>query len=72
MKNTAHRHGRQPFAAACVAISLGFLAAAPAFAGQGTASRPVTFSKHVAPILQRSCQSCHRAWGDGADVAADL
>ncbi len=28
----------------------------------------VTFSKHIAPILQRSCQSCHRA-GGGAPFA---
>ena len=26
-------------------------------------TRPVTFSKDVAPILQRSCQSCHRPNG---------
>lgn len=26
-----------------------------------TGSAPVTFTKHVAPILQRSCVSCHRA-----------
>lgn len=28
----------------------------PVATGQG----PVTFTKHVAPILQKSCQSCHR------------
>lgn len=27
---------------------------------QGVASRQVTFTKDVAPIFQRSCQSCHR------------
>src|SRR5262245_58430956 len=25
----------------------------------------VTFTKHVAPIFQRSCQSCHRPGSDG-------
>ena len=32
------------------------------FAAQTTAATPqeVTFTKHVAPILQRACQSCHR------------
>ena len=29
--------------------------------GRKSAARAdVTYSKHVAPILQRSCQSCHR------------
>ncbi len=28
----------------------------------------VTFTKDIAPILQRSCQSCHRA-GGGAPMA---
>jgi hypothetical protein len=27
---------------------------------QGVADGPVTFTKHVAPIFQRSCQNCHR------------
>src|SRR5206468_763164 len=29
-------------------------------AAQTTADRPVTFDKDIAPILQRSCQRCHR------------
>ena len=44
-------------------VALGALAmsATPAWAvGQAAAEDPVTFSKHIAPILQRSCQSCHR------------
>ena len=32
----------------------------------------VTFTKDVAPILQRSCQDCHRTGSDCPDVAADL
>src|SRR5437762_1068552 len=39
--------------AAAVALS-----AAPV-AAQTAADRPVTFSKDIAPILQRSCQTCH-------------
>jgi hypothetical protein len=35
------------------------LAAVPA-AAQAPADRPVTFTKDIAPILQRSCQQCHR------------
>src|SRR3989442_4787565 len=44
-------------------VALGALAmsATPAWAaGQAATEDPVTFSKHIAPILQRSCQSCHR------------
>src|SRR5437667_8676554 len=29
-------------------------------AGQTDPSRPLTFTKDIAPILQRSCQHCHR------------
>src|SRR5207245_6944738 len=32
----------------------------PAASAQQPGSAPVTFSKDVAPILQKSCQSCHR------------
>ena len=32
----------------------------------------VTFTKHVAPILQKNCQECHRAGADRADAAGDL
>ena len=35
------------------------VAAAPS-ATQAPANRPVTFTKDIAPILQRSCQQCHR------------
>jgi len=36
------------------------LAGQTAAAGQTTAEARVTFSKDIAPILQRSCQTCHR------------
>lgn len=43
------------------------LAAAGLFAlpqmAQAQASSEVTFTKHIAPILQRSCQNCHRPDG---------
>src|SRR5437867_10960527 len=29
-------------------------------AAQAASDRPVTFTKDIAPILQRSCQQCHR------------
>lgn len=38
---------------------VGVVLAAPASAGQGAAEQ-VTFSRDIAPILQRSCQICHR------------
>ena len=52
-----------------LAAAVGFIAAAtavpsaqaPASAvAAASAARPVTFTKDVAPILQRSCQNCHR------------
>ena len=46
------------FAAAVAMVSAGAapLAQAPA----GSVANPVTFTRDVAPILQRSCQACHR------------
>jgi len=32
---------------------------------QPTAAPDVTYTKHIAPILQRSCENCHRAGGGG-------
>ncbi len=32
----------------------------------------VTFSRDIAPILQRSCQNCHHAGRRGADVTRHL
>jgi hypothetical protein len=50
--------------AAFVGLSgpVGIMAQATAPGGQ-TAASEVTFTKHVAPILQRSCQNCHRPDG---------
>jgi len=45
---------------------LGFTCAAavvivtPRLAAQSSPTEQVTFTKHIAPILQRSCQNCHR------------
>src|SRR5437762_3421831 len=41
----------------CAAVSIATTVPA---AAQTTADRPVTFDKDIAPILQRSCQRCHR------------
>ncbi len=32
------------------------------------AEEPITFSKHIAPLLQKNCQSCHRP-GEAAPMA---
>lgn len=44
---------------ACAALAAGVLAIGPAPAGAQGAASP-TFTKDIAPILQRSCQACHR------------
>mgnify|MGYP000447835722 CR=1 FL=1 len=36
-----------------------------AFAGTAVAQDEVTFHKDIEPILQRSCQNCHRVGGAG-------
>src|SRR5687767_11464540 len=52
--------------ASCVIVSIDLLAvsvltaADVLAAGQAPGQRPVTFTKDVAPILQRSCHDCHR------------
>ena len=44
--------------------------ATPSVAGE--AAGEVTFTKDVAPILQRSCQTCHRGGFTGSDVIREL
>jgi hypothetical protein len=43
-----------------VLAAVGVLGAAPAIAAAGQAGASATFTKDIAPIIQRSCQSCHR------------
>ena len=45
--------------AAVVGIAM-LASASSAWAQQGTRADEVTFNKDIAPILQRSCQTCHR------------
>src|SRR5262245_20249097 len=47
-----------------LAMAAGVMLPAVASA-QGQAAQSVTFTKDVVPILQRSCQNCHRADGIG-------
>ena len=43
-----------------VAVLALMVAAMPSRISAGQASASVTYSKEIAPILQRSCQGCHR------------
>jgi hypothetical protein len=53
----------RPLTAFCVASALGVLVPIGVAAQQGAAARDVTYTKDIAPILQRSCENCHRADG---------
>jgi hypothetical protein len=55
-------HARLRIAAPATVV-IGLLSATAPAAQTGTASVDVTFAKDIAPILQRSCQQCHRADG---------
>ena len=50
-----------------VAFGVALIAGLPGLAyAQQTASSPeVTFTKDIAPVLQRSCENCHRPNGAG-------
>ena len=56
MMTMQHRRTWRPFVAAAFAA----LIALPATAAGQPATDEVTFSRDIAPILQRSCQKCHR------------
>src|SRR5262245_29571172 len=43
-----------------LALGAPFLVSGIAFAGPADGTRPVTFSKDVAPIFQSKCQECHQ------------
>src|SRR3954451_13177982 len=47
----------------CVASAIGVAVPLTLTAEQGAVTREVTFTKDIAPILQRSCQNCHRPDG---------
>jgi len=46
-----------------VAVLIGFVAPAALSAQPAASSGDITFTKDIAPILQRSCQQCHRPNG---------
>ena len=54
---------------AVVGLALvGLVAAAAPAAGQADSGPHATFSRDIAPILQRSCENCHRP-GGGAPMS---
>ena len=61
-------NSRLSLAGCLAAFVLAGLALAPLPAAGAEAEAEVTFSKHIAPILQRSCENCHRPQG-GAPMA---
>jgi hypothetical protein len=44
-------------------VPLVLIAQTPPTPASPTATAEVTFTKHIAPILQRSCENCHRGGG---------
>src|SRR5881296_4710096 len=48
---------------ACAALAAGLFTSAAVRAQPPLSSADVTFSRDIAPILQRSCQECHHADG---------
>ena len=51
--------GRRNTAIGALALGVLFLVSASVVPAAAQ-TEPVTFSKHVAPILQKNCQQCHR------------
>ena len=49
--------------------AVGLLASPALAAGQGQPQGQITFAKDIAPILQRTCQNCHRPNGGLAPMA---
>ena len=48
------------FAASLILVGLLAFGAVTAAQNSPSAKTPLTFSRDIAPILQRSCQDCHR------------
>ena len=57
------------FVISVVALAVGVLGSPALVARQTQAQGQVTFTKDIAPILQRSCQNCHRPNGGLAPMA---
>ena len=62
MRASGTSHVWRP-ALGAVAVVLGTAMSAAAQGAPAPAAPDVTYAKHIAPILQRSCESCHRVNG---------
>src|ERR1700752_3342249 len=60
MVSIVRRDGASKFGLTSLVAGAAFLLATPLAAGQSDRPGPITFTHDVAPILQRSCQNCHR------------
>ncbi len=65
---TAWNQGVHVVGLVAVAFVAVVVTAGPALAGGAERDTEVTFAKDVAPILQRSCENCHRP-GGGAPMS---
>src|SRR5215831_6698786 len=63
MKRKTNRSTRQLVAVVACAAAAATFAGSMTLRAQGTRTSDVTFTRDVAPILQRSCQECHRPDG---------
>jgi hypothetical protein len=62
MKVVTHIWWKRTIATACAAAAAGLLSS-PTVRAQQAPSQEITFTKDIAPILQRSCENCHRPGG---------
>ena len=69
MKSTTARRARSLVAGTAV-VALGVAGRLVLHAAPPDAQGTVTFTRDIAPILQRSCQNCHRS--DGGRVRSRM
>src|SRR5437867_295933 len=64
MRTTRHGWGHSPgLILWAIIAALGLVAVPERAAAQGASAGQVTFTKDIAPVLQRSCENCHRKGG---------
>jgi mono/diheme cytochrome c family protein len=70
MMNTRRSRGIRSIPGIAAALAAAGVLSVPAPPAAQTQTQPqVTFAKHIAPILQRTCQNCHRPNGGLAPMA---
>src|SRR2546425_11902444 len=70
MMNTRRSRGIRSIPGIAAALAAAGVLSVPAPPAAQTQTQPqVTFAKHIAPILQRTCQNCHRPNGGVAPMA---